>query len=129
YLKYSGINDFTDVYLYGGYGGLKMEYRIMPLNVVNVAFPLLIGGGGAAYSTWGSEDWQSYNYNNHHEAYVWDSYFVIEPGVAIGLNLLKFMRFDTGVSYRFTSNINLPRTNNGLMNNMNLNMSLKFGRF
>jgi hypothetical protein len=129
YLRYNGIVDTADVYLYGGYGGLKLEYRLMPLEVINVAFPLLIGGGAAAYSTWGSDDWQSSNYDDHHEAYIWDTYFVIEPGIMLGINLLHFMRLDLGVSYRFTSNIYLPHTDNGIMSNLNLNSSLKFGKF
>ena len=54
-LKFSGINDTADLYLYGGYGGLILEYRINPLHPVNIAFPLLIGGGGVAYKYLGSE--------------------------------------------------------------------------
>ncbi|HBH85534.1 MAG: hypothetical protein A2X05_03335 [Bacteroidetes bacterium GWE2_41_25] len=128
-LKYSGINDTADVYLYGGYGGLKLEYRINPLKKINVAFPLLIGGDGLAYSTWGMD----YIHGNHYEdsdyAYAWDSFFIIEPGVVVGVNLFKFMRLDTGISYRFTTGLDLPKTNSNLMNSFNVNISLKFGRF
>jgi hypothetical protein len=129
-LRYSGINDTADVYLYGGYGGLKLEYRLSPLNLINIAFPLLIGGGGAAYSTLGPNDWYNNNYyDNNPSAYVWDSFFVIEPGVLIGINLLKFMRLDAGVSYRITSAIHLPKTDSNLLNGFNANISLKFGKF
>ena len=129
-LKYSGINDTADVYLYGGYGGLRIEYRINPLKMVNVAFPLLIGGGGLTYSTWGMDNMFG---NNHHDnsdfSYAWDSFFVIEPGVVIGVNILKFMRMDAGISYRFASGSDLPKTSSNLMNNFNASLSLKFGRF
>lgn len=129
-LKYSGINDTADVYLYGGYGGLKLEYRIKPLNMVNVAFPLLIGGGGLTYSTWGMNYMHG---NNHHEnsdfSYAWTSFFVIEPGVVVGVNILKFMKLDAGISYRFASGIDLPKTASNLMNSFNASISLKFGRF
>lgn len=129
-LRFSGINDTADVYLYGGYGGLKLEYRLHPTKLLNIAFPLLIGGGGATYSTWGPKDW----YNTNHEdlygnSYIWDSYFVIEPGIAVGINILSFMRMDAGVSYRFTTGIDLPEVSSDMLNNFNATISLKFGMF
>lgn len=130
-LKYTGINDTAAVYLYGGYGGLKLEYRIQPLKLINVAFPLLIGGGGVTYSTWGADNWNQSNPHDptYDDSYIWDSYFVFEPGVLVGVNLLKFMRLDTGVTYRFTSGIQMPKTDSGLMTGLNVGMSLKFGKF
>jgi hypothetical protein len=124
--RYTGIIDTADVYLYGGYGGLKLEYRLNPLNMFNIAFPVLIGGGGVTYSTWGHDNWQS---TNSEGAYAWDSFFMIEPGVVLGINLLKFMRVDLGVSYRYAPGINLPETDSDLLNGFNATASLKFGRF
>lgn len=129
-LKYSGIVDTADVYLYGGYGGLKLEYRIFPLKMVNVAVPLLIGGGGLTYSTWGMDYMHGNNhYDNSDFFYAWDSFFVIEPGIVIGVNMLKFMRLDAGISYRFAYGIELPKTTSNIMNSFNASISLKFGRF
>jgi hypothetical protein len=129
-LSYSGINDTADVYLYGGYGGLKIEFRLNPLKMVHVAFPLLIGGGGAAYSTWGHDDWyHNMNPEDMDYTYAWDSYFVIEPGVVLGINLLRFMRLDAGVSYRYAPGLELPRTSSSLLNGFGANISLKFGKF
>jgi hypothetical protein len=125
--RYTGINDTADVYLYAGYGGLKLEYRLNPTNMFNIAFPVLIGGGGVVYSTMGQNNWQSSN--NNDDAYAWDSFFVIEPGVVVGINLLKFMRLDLGVSYRYAPGINLPETDSDLLNGFNATASLKFGRF
>lgn len=129
-LKFSGINDTADVYLYGGYGGLILEYRINPTLPVNISFPLLIGGGGAAYSTWGPNTWNnSSNNDQDNNVYNWDSYFVIEPGVTIGINLLKFMRLDAGITYRLIQGLSLPETGTTMMNGLNAKLSLKFGRF
>jgi hypothetical protein len=129
-LKYSGINDTADIYLYGGYGGLKLEYRINPLKMVNVAFPLLIGTGGLTYSSWGMDYMHTNNhYDNSDFSYAWDSFFVIEPGVLVGVNLFKFMRLDAGISYIFAPGIDLPKTSSNLMNSFNASISLKFGRF
>jgi hypothetical protein len=127
-LKYSGINDTSDVYLYGGYGGFLLEYRLMPLRKINVAFPLLIGGGGAAYSLVNhNNNWQ--HNSNDDNVYLWDTYFVLEPGVMVGINLFNFMRLDVGTHYRFVMGLELPRTSSNMMNAFNLNASLKFGRF
>jgi hypothetical protein len=128
-LKFSGVNDTADVYLYGGYGGLIVEYRINPVQPVNIAFPLLIGGGGAAFSTWGPNHWNNSNSDPNDGMYNWDSFFVLEPGVIVGINLLKFMRLDGGVTYRFVQGLSLPNTSSDLMNGFNAKLSLKFGRF
>lgn len=128
-LQYSAIED-TAVFIYGGYGGLKLEYRLVPLNKINIAFPLLIGGGGLAYSTYNPNEWK--NSNNHQEnnyTYAWDGFFAIEPGISLGINLLKFMRLDIGASYRYAPGIDLPNTNDDLFNGFNANISLKFGSF
>lgn len=129
-LNYQGINDTADVYLYGGYGGFKMEYRINPLKMINVAFPFLIGGGGVSYSTWDPYDWHN-SQNSYEDAYsyAWDSYFVIEPGVVIGINMTKFMRLDIGASYRYAPGVQLPRTSDNFLNGFNFISSLKFGSF
>jgi len=126
---YSGISSLEDLYLYSGYGGLKLEYRLHPLKKIHVAFPLLIGGGGVSYSTWGMNNMYSNDSYHNDFSYADDTFFVFEPGVGVGFNVLKFMRFDTGVSYRFASGVELPKTSSNLMNGFNLNFSLKFGKF
>lgn len=131
-LKFSNVLDTADVYLYGGYGGLKLEYRFNPSRVVHLAFPLLIGGGAVSYSTFtmSENDWNhSGDMESQDYLYAWDNFFVIEPGVTIGVNVLKWMRFDIGASYRYAPGITLPKTDSGLMNGVNANFSLKFGKF
>jgi hypothetical protein len=129
-LQYSKIKDTLDVNIYGGYGGLKLEYRLYPLKKINVAFPVLIGAGGIAYSTYNRDSWHNSNRNKDgSNTYAWDSFFVIEPGIALGINLQKWMRVDIGTSYRYAPGIDLPNTNDDFLNGFNANMSLKFGSF
>ena len=128
-LKYSGINDTSSVYLNGGYGGLKLEYRLKPNNKIHVAFPLLIGGGGLGYSVYGPGNWPEDDYDYDNTEWDGDAFFVIEPGVTVGLNLLKFMRLDAGLSYRYAPGVELPNTSSNLFNNLNAIISLKFGKF
>jgi hypothetical protein len=131
-LEYSNVLDTANVYLYGGYGGLKLEYRFQPLKLVNVAFPLLIGGGSVGYGT--ASYYHNYYGHDHYDEYyadfyVWDGFFVLEPGVTVGLNLLKFMRLDVGASYRYAPAIDLPSADSNLMNGFNATMALRFGNF
>jgi len=120
----------NQAYLYGGYGGFKFEFRVLPKSPVHINFPLLIGGGGLVYNTWthmnGSGNY-AYNYNG--TTLDWDAFFVVEPGAMVEVNMLKFMRFDAGISYRYTPDLKLIQTSAGLINNFNANVSLKFGKF
>jgi hypothetical protein len=114
-------------YLYGGYGGLKFEFKLLPTAPLHVNFPILIGGGGLTYYT-GSM--QNHNYDNYDGTNLdWDAFFVVEPGVMLEINLVKFMQLDVGISYRYTPDLDLMETNAGLINNFNANLSLKFGKF
>jgi len=47
----------------------------------------------------------------------------------MGVNLIKFMRLDAGVTYRFAPEIDLPQTSSVLLNSFNAVVSLKFGKF
>jgi hypothetical protein len=128
-LAYDGIHPTERVYLYGGYGGLKLEYRLFPKSIVNVAVPLLIGGGGAVYSTWGGNHWYGGPNDNEDYEYAWDSYFVVEPGLTVGVNILHFMRLDIGGSYRYIPDLELPGTPDDLMTGFSGTIGLRFGRF
>jgi hypothetical protein len=123
-LRYSGISEAGDLYLYGGYGGMKLEYRLFPSSAVNVNLPLLVGGGGLVYSR---SNWANNDYEYEDSVYASDGFFVVEPGVMVGLNLLSFMRLDLGVTYRYVPNLDLPKTNSGLINGFNAVASLRFG--
>jgi hypothetical protein len=110
--------------LSGGYGGLKLNYRLKPSSLVNVNFPLLIGGGGFEYGI--HEGNPDHNIEDRYD-YLGDGFFVIEPGVAIGINIVKFMRLDVGVTYRYAPGIDFTSFTN--FNGITGNVSLKFGKF
>ena len=128
-LWYSNIYnaDTVGAYLYGGYGGLKLEFRLWPEAPVHITFPLLIGGGGLVYNNW------VYN-TPYHESYDGttldsDGFFVIEPGIMVEANIVKFMRIGVGGTYRYAAGLNLMNTSKNLVNTFNLNLSLRFGKF
>ena len=129
YLWYDNLKPAVSqgAYLYGGYGGVKLEFRVLPKAPALLNFPILLGGGGLVYNTWAFNTHDGSIYNG--ETIDWDAFFVVEPGMMLEVNLLKFMRLDAGLSYRYTPDLDLVNTRSDLINNFNVNFSLKFGKF
>lgn len=119
-------------YLNGGYGGLLIEPIIAPFSAVHISFPVIVGAGGAAYSL-------KYRYQNDLEDNYWETidasaFFVVEPGLEINLNLVKFMRLSFGGYYRLTSGLNLEdpygdKAAKDILDGFSAGISLKFGKF
>lgn len=128
---YPGEDPVDGLYLVGGYGGFFIEPIIAPNFPVHVAFPILIGGGGAAwnYTTWYDYGWQDDYYYDYYEPYDYDGFFVLEPGIEIELNLVKFIRASVGATYRYVTDLQLDGTPKDAMNGFTGNFSLKFGKF
>lgn len=118
--------------LAGGYGGLFFETTIAPMSPLHVTIPVIIGAGGIAYinNNWNGDDAYDPDHNDYNnDTYDSDAYFVFEPGIEVELNLMKFMRFAIGGSYRYTSNINMVDSSKGMLRGFNGTASLKFGWF
>lgn len=122
---YDVIPDKT-LNLGGGYGGLFLEAIVFPYSPVHVTVPVIIGAGGVAYT---SNHWRSDDHSYGDYTYDSDAYFVIEPGLEVELNLVKFMRFALGGSYRYTSNVNLINSDSDMLRGFNGHFALKFGWF
>jgi len=123
------INGSIDKYtLAGGYGGLLIELIIGANWPVHVSIPVLIGAGTVAYV---NNHWKNYDDPDFHRPYNQDgdAFFVIEPGIEIELNMVKFMRLAIGGHYRFTSNLDLVDTKSGILNGFSTGVTLKFGKF
>lgn len=130
-LDYADVLDSTLAYLYGGYGGIYLEYRVHPESVVHFSFSLLIGGGALTMGEQRNYNNNYYNQNYYVDEYdyIMDGFFIIEPGVLIGINILDWMRLDVGAKYRFAPSIDLPQSNADAFTGINLFTSLKFGSF
>ena len=119
------IEGETHVGLAGGYGGLLIEPIIFPNFPVHISVPILIGAGGVSYI-------DDYYYNDqygHYDSYDTDAFFVVEPGIELELNLVKFIRLGAGAYYRHTSDIHLINTDKDVLNGFSTGISLKFGKF
>jgi len=114
--------------LAGGYGGLVMEPIIMGWFPVHVTFPILIGAGGVASTSY-SADWNDpYEY---WDGYLEDatSFFVAEAGAELELNLVRFFRVSVFGTYRYTTDIHMENTSVDALRGWNYGVRLKFGKF
>ena len=121
----SDIN--RDVNLSGGYGGLLIEPILLPKMPIHLSFPVVAGAGGVVYLSSEKRDlsWDV------REVMVEDSnvFLLVEPGVELEINVLKFFRIAFGISYRFTNKIDLYDTPSDALTGFTTGISLKFGKF
>lgn len=117
-----------NVNLTGGYGGLLLEPIILPKFPVHISIPIVIGAGGIAYTS--TFNPYPYDYEDF-ELFVEDAaaYFVVEPGVELEFNVVRFFRLAVGGYYRFTSDIRMYDTPEDVLNGWSVGITLKFGKF
>ncbi len=112
-----------------GYGqfGLMTEYVFASNKTIHVAFSLFSGPGFTLqYERHGWED-NNHDYEDFAENDDW--FFVAEPGVQVEVNLLKWMRFCPGISYRAAFGSDAPGLSDSALSDISYNATLKFGKF
>lgn len=115
--------DFNDRDLVGFYGGLHLEPIFFSKHKLNLSFPLLIGGGAVGLVRGDIDDvvWEDDD---------WDPVFVVEPGVNVLYNISRYIQFEAGVKYRFSSRINLePDYDFSRINGFSAGLGIKVGVF
>jgi hypothetical protein len=92
--------EVDQLYLHGQWAGLRCEYTLKPESVVHLSFPVEIGAGEIELDLKDS-------YENQPIAIPpGDCWFAnIEPGVAIEINLHKYLKFNISAGYRFVSDV------------------------
>jgi len=101
------------------YGGLVFEYVNKSHRLVHLTFSTLIGGGGIEYDGRKEES----------DQYDEDSFFIVEPGVCVELNVTAHFRVGLGLSYRYINGVNLPGVTDKDLTGAVANLNLKFGAF
>lgn len=123
-------NNDQEQYLAGGYGGFYFEPVAFSKSPVHLSFPILIGGGAASTIPNNYLDNPNSNYN-----YDYDVFFVLEPGVELEFNMVKFFRLALGATYRYTNGVKLeypglePEIPINALDGFNFYMNFKFGKF
>ncbi len=115
-------------YQYGQFG-LMTEYVFASNKAVHLVANMTTGAGFTL--RYDRNDWDDFDDSDE-----WDDddhnancFFVIEPGVQLEINLLKWMRFAPGVSYRKTFGAKGDGLSDSDLSNVSYNLTLKFGRF
>lgn len=130
----NAFNKEKDAFIAGGYGGFLIEPIFYANKPVHFSVPLIIGGGAVTYVH------ETFPYDEYHdyEADIYDTFFVFEPGIELEMNMTTFFRIAIGLSYRFTSNIDLSTDMLGNnieilgekdMNQFVARLVFKFGKF
>lgn len=111
-----------------GYGqaGLVGEYVLGSNRAVHFVFHMFAGVGFTTqYERWPSDyDWQTPE--GIHDA---NWFFVAEPGVQVEFNLLRWLRFSPGVTYRNAYNSTARGLSDSDLSAWSYNVTLKIGKF
>lgn len=115
--------DFKDRDLVGFYGGLHLEPILFSKHKLNLSFPLLVGGGSIGLV---NQVGDKIILNTKD----WSPVFVAEPGMNILYNISRYIQFEGGIKYRFSSRINLqPEYDLSRINGFSVGLGIKVGIF
>lgn len=113
-------------YQYGQFG-LMTEYVAASTHLIHLNFNLLTGAGFVLqYDRKSRDEWDFGDDKDNTDP---NCFFVMEPGVQVEFNLLKWMRFSPGVSYRRVFGSDARGLSDRSLSNVSYNLSLKFGKF
>lgn len=113
------------------FGGLKMEYTVMPNAAVHVSFPLVLGVGGNGFDF--DDDYRGEKGRDRDFDDVFDDdnrhtmSRIIQPGVNVEANLSRYAKFYVGANYRFAFSHNSSNTTD--LSGFVGNVGLKIGVF
>ncbi len=134
--RYEDIDDSRDVVLVGGYGGMFLELIFFSNQVIHVTFPVSAGAGWLGYTEHWENDFTNPPFtpgdslfHRRDQLIDDDTFWYIEPGANLELNISRNFRMCFGVSKRFTQDFLLVNTNNNAFDKPNYYVTLKFGKF
>lgn len=162
-VAYSTLGDYTPTKLSSTkaynfdaqFGGLKLEYTPKPTSLVHVSFPLVIGAGMAQIDSVGANhnsknDGDMYGEKGKNEGGMKENgssdngkkgmednlFFMIQPGIHLETNILKYAKIFVGANYRIAAGkSNLISTNplliptSSQMSGLSVNFGIKVGLF
>lgn len=101
------------------YGGPEFEYIIESDDLVHATVGVLLGLGNTGFVS----------RNDAMRATDTSSFYIIEPGMNVELNVSKHFRIDIGVYYRLVSGVDSINLSNEKVNSPTVNLAFKFGKF
>jgi hypothetical protein len=114
----------NQLYIHGQWFGLKAEYSLKPEGVVHLNFPLEIGTGEIELDLKDSYE------NDQIIIPSGDAWFAyLEPGVAVEINLQKFIKLNLSAGYRFVSDVTFRNISEKDLKGFTFTTGLKIGLF
>lgn len=107
--------------MYAAYGGLHIEPIFFSKSLISLSLPVLLGGGAVGYLDNGSDP---FSLEDRH-----DAIFVVEPGANLLFNVSRFLQIEAGVSYRFSSKVDLGPQGPDNINGPSAGIGVKLGIF
>ena len=127
----------------GGVGGLQLEYIVKPSKLVHLSFPLLVGMGSISSDSSGNRGGQGFRPNGGKGSQGrfgvgFDDFngrgdrthfAVIQPGVNVEVNVLKYLTIFGGANYRIALNSNSSNFTNSKLSGVGFQLGIKAGLF
>ena len=110
--------------VFGGYGGIYLAPIFFGTSNFSLTMPITIGGGAVVHSF---DDWHDNDFEINAED--WDVFFVFEPGLSLEYNISNNLKFEMGVKYRVTSEVDLYPGSITNVNGFSGGIGLKIGVF
>jgi hypothetical protein len=111
-----------DLYLDMRLGGAFVEYTLWSNRVLHLTFPLMIGMGEVEM------DWET-DIDSDTNPYGEENFFFVEPSAQLEVNIMKNVRFHTGVAYRIVGNMDYRALNQSDISGLTGVAGLKIGVF
>lgn len=112
------------LYLHGQWFGLRAEYSINPESIVHLSFPLEAGLGEI------EPDLKDSFEGRHITNPAGEAWFAnVEPGVAVEINVWKYMKLNLSACYRFVSDITFRNLTEKNLMGFTYSAGLKIGLF
>jgi hypothetical protein len=116
--------ELNEFYLHSQFVGLKLEYLLKPDNPVHLTFPLELGAGDVELDL--KDNFENSNISVPSED---RGFFYIEPGIALEVNVMKYLKFGIGASYRLVSNMTFRTVSSNDLQGFNISAGIKVGLF
>ena len=138
---YQSLNDsyspkgVAPKYLKAFFGGIRLEYSTNPTSIVHLTFPLLIGMGMAHADSLKNENrGHGYDNDNNDRNGINDhrngnESFVVQPGIQVEANLLRYIKLFAGANYRVAFTDGTSTIPKNTFNGLSLNLGTKIGLF
>lgn len=127
--EFSAVPGVNMSYEYGQFG-LMTEYTVWSHRAIHFSFGVMNGAGFTVqYQRHDFDDDFNWDNDRDDDPKETNFFFVTEPSVRLEMNILKWMRFAPGVSYRYAYGSDAEGLSDSDISGMSYNVTLKFGKF